>query len=146
MSEVPFEPTYLRQGSCLMVFTTPEAAEQAHETCVTAFYGNQYFAGFTLRPPQTPLPDWMRNGQPCHPWLIKEHRCIIFGIAALAKTPLDLPDLKEIMILNDPPILVGNDVRSYGLHRPRITQVHLTETQKYGSASNLVVLPTQIVA
>lgn len=129
-----------------MVFSTPEAAEQAYQACVTAFYGDQRFAGFTLRPPQNPLPEWMLNGQPCHPWLIKEHRCIIFGIAALAKTPPELVDLKETMILNDPPILVGNDVRSYGLHRPRITQVQFTETQKYGLASNLVVLPTQIVA
>ncbi|MCL5008764.1 MAG: hypothetical protein M1400_00280 [Patescibacteria group bacterium] len=136
------EPTYLRQGSCLMVFGSPEAATQAHAACVAAFNGNLQFAGFQLRPPLNPLPDWARNGQPCQPWLVLEHRCIIFGIAALASNSAHFPgDLEEFFILNDPPIVVGNHVRNFGLYTPRVQQVRFEEAPTHAHADNLVILP-----
>ena len=133
-----------------MVFATPEAAQQAHEACVAAFYGNQRFAEFTLRPPLNPLPDWMHNGQPCQPWLIREHRCIIFGIASLAENSVHFPGgVEEFFIHDDPPIVAGNSARNYGLHTLRITQVRLTETPTHAQAQvpdNLVLFPVRAVA
>lgn len=141
MSDTQFEPTCLRQGSCLMVFNTPEAAIQAHSACVTAFNNRQSFAGFELRPPLEPLPDWMRNGQPCQPWLVLEHRCIIFGIATLAQNSSRFPgDLTEYMILNDPPIVAGNHARNYGIHTLRLQQVRFQEAPAHVQTTNLVIL------
>jgi len=118
------EPTFLRQGSCLMVFTSTEAAARAYEACVAAFHGNQEFAGFKIRPPIN-TPDWMMPGhQPSHPWLVAEHRCIIFGITALAENSAHYPgSVDEIIIHNDPPILLGNHARNYDLITLRNTQV-----------------------
>ncbi len=147
MSDTPFEPTYLRQGSCLMVFNTPEAASQAHAACVAAFNSHLNFAGFTLRPPLNPIPDWMRNGQPCQPWLVLECRCIIFSIASLAQNSAHFPgEVTEFMILNDPPIVAGNHARNYGIHTLRLQQVHPEEAPAQVHADNLVILPVQVAA
>lgn len=156
MSDPVFKPTYLRQGSCLMVFSTPEAASQAHSACVAAFYNREPFAGFTLRPPLNPLPDWMRNGQPCQPWLVLKHRCIIFGITGLAENSAHYPGgVDEVIIHNDPPILLGNHALFFDLVTIRNTQVTKTMLAEYNqqsaelkdrAAAEVIEFPLQVQA
>jgi hypothetical protein len=124
--ELEDTPLYLTQGCFVFIFSTAIKAETARQEARYAFENGEDFRGFKIKT--------KKYGNSQVPWFIPAYCCIICGIENLPQGFCSNPEIDDVIVCNWPPIVIGGQVRSFGLRTVRLQAVHIEKETKIALA------------
>lgn len=139
------QPRYLTQGSVIWIFSSLADSELAHREVMIAFHGDGKFRGFTIRTIKSTNPDGIR------PWLIRQcgdqMPCEHVVIAGLQKLPenfsTDCLVNDKVFVSPCPPIMIGTDVRHFGLYQAWLWSIPIKPSPANNKAPVELLRPNQ---